>query len=256
MFQPIVTFWTGPRVSDLDRLCIASWRALGYEAVVYAYEEVSNLPSGVALRDAETILPRRFLFDDAPTLGPPTRANLFRLALLRAGAGIWLDTDVLLLRPLPQPPDILVSLERGGWLCNGILWARRDFPMMEAVLEAFASRSTPPWSITKVRWRRLRCRLLGTEFTLKDYPKHQWGRHALEYFVRKENVRDQVLSQAAFHHPLVYTDHPFKSPERELLLDNPDVLGVHTFAKGRKLFEQRTADSLVSWAMARYSNFF
>lgn len=253
MPRKIGTLWIGSHLPDFDRLCIASWRALGHEALVYAYDEVANLPPGAKLCDAEAILPRRVLFDDAPGLSSALRADVFRMAMVAVGAGVWMDSDVLLLRPAPEPEDVLIARERGGRLSNAVFWARRDFGIMDDVVEAFRARSTPPWSRTKLRWRRLRNRLSGRCDSLDDYPMHQWGRHALEHFARKHGFSARALPAEAFHHPLVYTDFPFESPDHAALRADPSVIGLHCFSRGRRRFPDRAPDSVASWALARYA---
>lgn len=254
--RTIATFWTGPRLRDFEHLCIRSWIDMGHPVRFFSYEPVANVPPGVEFCDAEEIMSRRILYEDAPELArkPFTQANLFRLALLRADAGVWCDGDYAMVRPLPPFQDILLGREANGKLCNAILWLPPEHEMMSAVIDAFLARAMPPWSYAKPRWARLLARLSGRGPSLADYPKHQWGRHALEYFVKKGGLEDQVKDYKAFYYPVIYDDTLFKPMDFHKIIDDPEVFGLHVFHKPQKKFDNAPSDSFVGWLKAKYAD--
>ena len=111
MRPDVVTFWHGP----LDRLrqtCLTSQVAAGHNVTVYSFEPLAGLPDGVGNAEAEAILPHAF----SERLRPPQPdgswrdwttlqfSDFFRMRLMAQGAGLWLDADVLLLRPVEIDP--------------------------------------------------------------------------------------------------------------------------------------------------------
>src|ERR1700738_3319876 len=107
MRPDIVTFWHGP----LDRLrltCLRSQVAAGHKVTVYSFEPLGPLPDGVDNADAEAVLPHGF----SEKLRPPQPdgtwrdwtilqfSDFFRMRLMARHAGLWLDADVLLLKPV------------------------------------------------------------------------------------------------------------------------------------------------------------
>lgn len=255
MTKPTIgTFWVGPRLRDFEHLCIRTWLAQGHPVKFFSYEPVDNVPDGVELRDAQEVFDRARLFEEAPELAkkPFTQANLFRLAMLMKGEGVWCDSDLALVRPLPEFKDILVGREKNGRLCNAIIWLPSDHPLMPTVIEAFLSRSMPPWTYAKPWWKRIWKSALGVPFTLHDYPKHQWGRHPIEYFVKKEGLADQVKDYKAFYYPVIYDDYLFKPNPFQHIIDDPEVSGLHCFYKRTPDYESAGEGSFVGWLKDKY----
>ena len=108
MNYPIQTFWAGP-MSEMERMCLRSWVGHGHPVLLYAYEDISGLPDGIELMDANEIIPEGFELYTGPA--PASKRNdafsympfadRFRFTLLRMNGGLWLDLDIILVRPIP-----------------------------------------------------------------------------------------------------------------------------------------------------------
>ena len=112
---PIHMLWIGPRLSALERMCIASFLANGHELRLYSYAAVDNAPRGVTHCDARDILPESAVFTYASGFGegsPAGFANLFRYKLLYERGGIWCDSDMACLRPFDFDADYVIGRER------------------------------------------------------------------------------------------------------------------------------------------------
>ena len=95
---PIAQFlWIGSELSRLERLAIRSFLDHGHECHLYAYEDVGQVPAGTVLKDANEVIPRRHIF--ATSKGYATFSDLFRWELLLRNGQLWIDTDVICLRP-------------------------------------------------------------------------------------------------------------------------------------------------------------
>jgi hypothetical protein len=95
------TFWHGPRLTWITRLCLSSFLAKGHGVELFSYAPVANVPSGVIVRGAAEMLPCEQVFlyrgGHAEASAPSLHSNLFRYKLLRDLGGWWIDGDVLLL---------------------------------------------------------------------------------------------------------------------------------------------------------------
>jgi hypothetical protein len=92
----------------VERLCIASVLEAGHPLDIFTFNEKLEAPPGVIVHDAREIMPAR---TDLEKAGPwPLIADIFRLEGLLAGAGTWIDLDVLLLRSLNGMGDLVF-----GW---------------------------------------------------------------------------------------------------------------------------------------------
>src|ERR1700724_53782 len=111
MRPDVVTFWHGP----LDRLrqtCLRSQVAAGHHVTVYSFEPLAGVPDGVGHAEAEAVLSHGFAERLRPTR--PDGAwrdwttlqfsDFFRMRLMAQRAGLWLDANVLLLKPVEIDP--------------------------------------------------------------------------------------------------------------------------------------------------------
>jgi hypothetical protein len=58
----IQSLWIGGALSPMEQLSIASFLHHGHAFDLYVYDEVTNVPIGTTLRDANEILPRDRIF--------------------------------------------------------------------------------------------------------------------------------------------------------------------------------------------------
>src|SRR6202035_3635486 len=154
MRPDVVTFWHGP-LDALRQLCLRSQVAAGHKVTVYSFEPLAQLPAGVGNSEADAILPRGFAERLRPT-GPDgvwrdwttlQFSDFFRMRLMAENAGLWLDADVLLLKPVEiDPAKPCFAWERPRQLGNSVLY----LPPGDPIVAAFASlmqqdELTPDW---------------------------------------------------------------------------------------------------------------
>ena len=110
-------YWSGAPLGFLELLCLESWTVFGARVHLFTHDSVvamrGQLPvsirSKVTVINADVILDRSKKFNytgghkskraDAFTALP--FSDLFRYELLRQRGGIWMDLDIVLIRPLP-----------------------------------------------------------------------------------------------------------------------------------------------------------
>ncbi len=110
-------FWAYGPFSQLESLSASSFVKLGYDVVIWTYGDLPNAPPGATVADARSIFPedRVFTYKNGSYAA---FSNLFRYAVLHREGGLYVDTDVIALRPpeaLPKHPFLVAE--------------RSDFPM-------------------------------------------------------------------------------------------------------------------------------
>jgi hypothetical protein len=118
------SFWAGPSPSSYERACLASFARLGYAVTLYSYERYDGLPEGIRCDDAAKITPKRdlglFLYRGKPDLSH--FSDYFRYRLFQETEHIWIDADVLLLRPFDDPlPPMLLAKEHATSICGAVM---------------------------------------------------------------------------------------------------------------------------------------
>src|SRR6202171_2251188 len=143
MRPDVVTFWHGP-LDALRRTCLRSQVAAGHKVTIYSFDPLAQLPDGVGNAEAEAILPHAFAERLRPTAADGvwrdwTRlqfSDFFRMRLMAQSAGLWLDADVLLLKPVEiDPAKPYFAWERPRQLGNSVLY----LPSGDPIVAAFAS---------------------------------------------------------------------------------------------------------------------
>lgn len=127
---PIQGFWVGPSLPRISRLSITSFLAHGHPYHLYVYDEPTGVPEGCELRDANEILPQRYLH-----LPLPSFSDWFRYELIFKLGGYYADTDVLCMKPFDidgwfigsmQGADVngaVMKLPPGNWF----IWLMRQW---------------------------------------------------------------------------------------------------------------------------------
>jgi len=121
----------------------SSMRTAGHPVRVWSYspERLQFLTAyGVELGDAAEIMPRS-LFEGI-VAGSEIRyfSDIFRYAVLYERGGLWMDTDVVLLRPFPYRGDYFFNLQwrgahQGHFICGNVMYARPYSPHLRALYE-------------------------------------------------------------------------------------------------------------------------
>src|SRR3979490_339990 len=161
MRPDVVTFWHGP-LDALRPLWLRSQVAAGHKVTVYSFEPIAGLPDGVGNAEAEAILPHAF----SEKLRPPQPdgswrdwtvlqfSDFFRMRLMARNAGLWLDADVLLLKPVEiDPAKPYFAWERPRQLGNSVLYLPSSDPIVLAFENLMEQEELTP------AWRALRHRL-------------------------------------------------------------------------------------------------
>jgi len=122
------SLWIGQSLTRMERACIQSWINAGYDFHLFSYDKVDNLPEQAVRRDAREILPENRIFQYKLPFHKGGGSysgfsNFFRYKLLLSG-GMWVDTDMYCLKPLPDLDYILV--QEGDYVASCLLKVPSD----------------------------------------------------------------------------------------------------------------------------------
>lgn len=201
------TLWVGGKLSYIERLCLQSMLDAGHHVVLFHYDDVVGIPTGVEVRDA------RKIFDEAGIAtffgrSPPKNAmiaNIFRYELMRRGLGYWVDLDVYVLKPINFGTDHVFGWEDQRAINNAVLHLPRNSPILNRLLAyVYQKPIIPPWWSLGRKSKQRVLALFDADQTASELPWGSFGPRLLTYFVKKEGFADKALSSEAFY-PLHYT---------------------------------------------------
>jgi len=260
MRPDVVTFWRGP----LDRLrqtCLRSQLAAGHKVTVYSFGAVPGLPAGVGQANAEAVLP--YAFSERLRPAQPDGSwrdwttlqfsDFFRMRLMAQGAGLWLDADVLLLKPLEIDPNLpFFAWERPRQLGNSVLYLPRQSSIVTAFEKLMQQDElTPDWLALRHRLTFALHRLRGGSKRLSDIRVAIFGPAALTALARRSGELRCALPKKSFYAVHADPDRFFSPCDFSTLLNDPEIIGFHISPKGRGS-QPPVSGSLYAWAAARF----
>ncbi len=197
----------------------ASMRAAGHPVRVWSYSPQKLeflLPGGIEVRAADDVMPRG-LFEQI-VAGSEIRyfSDIFRYAVLYEHGGLWMDSDVVLLRPFPFRGDHFFNMQwRSGirnehFVCGNVMYAEPYSRHLRNLYEMSIDRFSAArgWVFGDV----------GPKL-LSDYIASDAG----------AELRDWLFSPVFFN-PIDWTEvDRFKQPLAELAdyLNDERVFGIH-----------------------------
>lgn len=260
MRPDVVTFWHGP-LDALRQTCLRSQVAAGHKVTVYSFDTVPGLPEGVGHAEAEAILPRAF----SERLRPPQPdgswrdwtvlqfSDFFRMRLMAQGVGLWLDADVLLLKPveidLAKP---FFAWERRRQLGNSVLYLPPDDPIVAAFEHLMKQDElTPDWLALRHRLTFALRRLRGRSNRLSDIRVAIFGPASLTALARRADEDRHALPKKSFYAVHAEPSRFFEPSDFSGLIGDPDIIGLHISPKGRG-GQPPVPGSLYAWATEQF----
>jgi hypothetical protein len=256
----VVTFWHGP-LDALRLICLRSQVSAGHKVTVYSFASLPGLPDGVGNAEAEAILPHAFSEKLRPAqLDGSWRdwttlqfSDFFRMRLIALGAGLWLDADVLLLKPVEiDPAKPYFAWERPRQLGNSVLYLPPHHPIVTA-FEALMKHDelTPQWLALRHRLTFALQRLRGGSNRLSDIRVAIYGPASLTALAKRAGVLQEALPKKSFYAVHAEPKRVFEPSDFSALIDDPDIIGLHISPKGRG-DTAPVPGSLYAWAAEKF----
>jgi hypothetical protein len=261
MRPDVVTFWHGP-LDALRLTCLRSQVAAGHKVTVYSFEPLGRLPDGVGNAEAEAILPHSFSEKLRPAEPDGSWrdwtilqfSDFFRMRLMAQRAGLWLDADVLLLKPVEiDPAKPYFAWERPRQLGNSVLYLPADDTIVAAFQHLMAQDElTPDWLALRHRLTFMLRKLRGGSNRLSDIRIAIFGPAALTALARRAGELAYALPKQSFYAVHADPKRFFEPSDFSALIGDPEIIGLHISPKGRGS-RPPIPGSLYAWAAERFS---
>ena len=106
----VFSFWYGNPLKDIEILSIKSFQNHGHGFVLYVYDMDMEVPEGVIKKNANDIIDHSELFEYCGSYA--TFSDLFRYKRLYEYGGLWVDLDMVCIKPLIIDSDFYFASER------------------------------------------------------------------------------------------------------------------------------------------------
>ena len=226
----IKTLWIGDSLGDIERLSLRSFLANGHNVEIFLYRELDGVPEDTVIRDANKIIPESQKFIIKGTTSYAGFADWFRYEMLYKEGGVWVDLDVICLKPFDFYSSLFFGEEEFQRYNNAVLGGEPNSPIFRFLANQASYPNTIfPFDSFKVKKKKLRRRF----FQGNDRSNIGWGEvgpsgltKAVNYFGLTEN--SQIHPVKAFY-PIHYRSwHTiFDDSYSDTNLHFPDTYAIH-----------------------------
>ncbi|WBU64214.1 hypothetical protein [Paracoccus aerodenitrificans] len=228
--RELATFWAGD-LGPIEYASIGSFLRHGHRLSIYSYDRLAGLPEGVQGLDANEILPAREVARYSREGSPSLHSNFFRYALMEKTESVWVDLDMIALRPFDFAGDRIYAHENPERVNCAVLRMPKDSPALAELLKFKPGMRGIAPHITGLRRLKYRIRTLGQGVPIEEWPWGSTGPRALSAYLRRHDEMKYAMPVETFY-PIVPADcERFVAPAA--LSDDdfgPGTYGVHLSA--------------------------
>jgi hypothetical protein len=214
MLERLNSLWIGGELGPIERLSVVSALSVGHPFTIYSYspEKLGGAPSGAEVRDAREVAPYETLADHIEVGRGALASVFFRYALLAKGLGLWVDLDLVFLRPIDFEDDYVFGWENKKSINGAVLRLPRDSDMLRELCSIPQLNWRPPFygprKAALYYWERLRKRDIRPE----DYRWGTFGPSILTYLATKYGVADKAKARSVFYPAMHFQAELFLGP--------------------------------------------
>lgn len=242
----LASFWAGSTLGPIEIASARSFLRHGDRLTIYAPGPIGNLPEGLIWRNADEIMPSDRIVLHKQTGSPALHTDLFRYALMNRTDQVWVDLDVIALRPLDFPSPWVFGHETAEQVNGAVLRLPRHSASLKA-LSAFRPDTVgfPP-HVGGFRRLKYWVRTGGRGLPIDRWPWGSIGPRALTHFLRATGEIRHAMPASAFYAVSLSDVGRFVEPGA-LTRDSlpPDAWAVHLWGSAlRRVVRERHGGSI------------
>ena len=228
----VASLWIGAKLGLIEQLTIQSFLAHGHHFTLFTTEKVEGIPAGTVVRNANEIFPCQHIVRDHKTGSPAIHADMFRYAMLAKTELMWVDMDVLCLRPFHPSSPYVFGFEDETTVNNAVLRLPQNSPTLAALLTYQPNTKGYPPFFSIERKIRYWLKGGGRKPKISKWPWGAIGPKGLTYHLQQTGETKYALSQQAFYAVPAKNIAALITANTQLPdLSSPEVFYLHLWGK-------------------------
>ncbi len=191
--------WIGEHLGLIEQLSILSFLEHGHDITLFTTQAVTGIPTGVTVCDAGDILSSQTILRHHKTGSAALHSDIFRYAMLAKTDLMWVDTDVLCLRPYHPSSPYVFGYEDERTINGAVLRLPQNSLALQQLLRYQPDTyGYPPFFSTE---RKIRYWLKNGGKTphISRWPWGAIGPKGLTHHLRDSGEIQQAQAQNAFY---------------------------------------------------------
>ena len=239
--------WVQGALCYLEQLCVKSFLDNDQPVRLYVYNDVSRVPDGVEVRDANEVLPATEFVTHTRTGSVAPHADKFRYRmLLQEPDLIWADTDAYCRLPFQTDNGHFYGWQEEHEINNGVLRLPPESPtLMDLIAYTEDPYTIVPWLPPRQKKRLRQAQEAGTPLHAGEMPWGVWGPRALTWLLHKHGEEGNAFPRRVLY-PIPYKDRrKMARPNRDMSeLIQEDTASIHFYGRRMRDFLCVTYDGI------------
>ncbi len=234
--------WIGPKLGIIEQLSLLSFLEHGHAITLFTTETVSGVPLGVTVKDANEIFPSKTILRHHKTGSAALHSDLFRYALLAKTDLMWVDLDVLCIRPYRPHNGYVFGYEDENTINGAVLRLPPESPALQQLLQYQADTTGYPPFFSLGRKVRYWLRSGAKAPHISRWPWGAIGPKGLTFHLQQTGEIQHAQAQSAFYHISLNTIEQLTQADalsRDTLA--PEVFYLHLWGKELRQAMQKQA---------------
>jgi len=174
--KTVNSLWVSDKLGPLQIMCMKSYLSKGHDFHLYTYGTIANVPEGVILKDANSIIPENQIFIDLKN-SYATFSDWFRITLLFKVGGWWVDSDTICLKYFDFEEPFVFATEIGSesgkiQSCNAVIKMAKNSDLGKNILEEISEKLSRVKK-TDIRWTEIGAVAMKKHIDILDFSKYE-----------------------------------------------------------------------------------
>lgn len=237
----LASFWAGGDFTELECMCALSFLKQGHSLTVYTFGDIGNIPEGVQIRDSREVFSSDKIIRYKKSKSPSLHSNIFRYALLAQTDNLWVDLDVLALRPFDMTSEYIFAFEDSKTVNTAVLRLPKKSAALTELLRYDQNTVSYPPAISRKRRFEYQVKSLWKGIPIENWPWGSIGPRGLTHYLRQSGEISNALPMNSFYPVPPSKVNLFADPSALSRSEIPrDCYGVHLWGKYLRRYVDHT----------------
>ena len=215
MLRAVAGLWIGGKLGQIEEASLRSFIRHGHRTILYSYDRIEPTIAGLEVRDAREVWDTDAILRYNKGGSPSLHSNLFRYRLMEQTDYIWVDLDLIALRPLDFQGEYVFGYESANRVNTAVLRLPRQSQGLRELLKIGPETKGIPPHLTGMRRFKYGLRnMIAGGLGIERWPWGATGPSFLSRTLLESGEISKAQPREAFYPVSIDDLHALCDPER------------------------------------------